>query len=644
MTIQRISSSRPGGIALLLAIAAFGYVALRVVLCKAPDFDGSSGLIAAQNLYRTGFLKMNQPPHIYMQTNLPFQVVNGFFIFLIGNSFLTANLANVFFLALLLCIFIELSKMVESDLPLFSFTAFVLSPIVIAGGFSGFGELPALVFVVSGGMIVAKEDIGSSRIIAGGVLIGLGCATKYIALLCWPALLLALLLSRFGFRRSALLVAVSGLTFLASFLYQHLPYGLEEIQMLFSRVVGANQVANTEVTRLVETFNGEPVGRYEVLWSVISESSYPAVAVFKAFLVLLLAGLLAREILVRGGNRPKAVTFTFHYLCAFLLVYLSWYFLLNNRPWERRFLNSDILIFANLALLPALVPLEKRYLEWSLGFLAVIYFCVSLPSLSSCAQCNVSCREAIVREGLSNLPSNYRGYGFSMRMAPRWSFLADRVFFDLFASDPFFDCFERGCQNYLFLDGTRNYQAADFARVENAFELAEVWSDRKAETGDAIFEIKGFRRTEKKPAPEIDFSSSNALAHFTALRVDHDGAGVKLPLGAAAFLEAQPGSSCLHLELETPTCFLGRKLLLGLASGETRAIHAPALVEGHNHIMLPLSAEIAAHSFDLYLLPELENKPSPEPASVVSDCTIIFGKVSTGSCEGGQGPFGEVGK
>ena len=83
--------------AVLMTTALVVAVSIYIVLFNLISFDGAFNAQAAVNLYKKGTLTLDYRPNNTLQTLLPFQVVNGFFLVQFGNTFLAANLVNILF-------------------------------------------------------------------------------------------------------------------------------------------------------------------------------------------------------------------------------------------------------------------------------------------------------------------------------------------------------------------------------------------------------------------------------------------------------------------------------------------------------------------------------------------------------------------
>ncbi|MEZ4754098.1 MAG: hypothetical protein R3A13_07290, partial [Bdellovibrionota bacterium] len=357
---------------------------LLIISCVPLNFDGASAAQGAINFFKNGSLELNYRASVELTIGLPFEILNGFFLML-GRSMLYTNLANLVFFSTIILICFKLATKSNSKLPYLSYLVVCLSPLTVKYAFAGYGEVPALVFCILGAFFYLNIT-RLKKTVFGGVLFGLGVATKLVVLITLPALLLAALIHKKSFR--SLLIFTATLT-TSSLIVLALHYGLLANFSLSQFLAAVIEQTNPLINHNREISSGFFLG-FQSHWnSYVISSGGEFVALLK---LLLLFPLLATMI---NSNKESKNAFPAFLILA-TCIYFIWYFFFSMRVWERRFLNADILLYLSLGSIVFFTAkrsvLHLAYTA-ALIFLAVINLNLAISYSKPCLKCSVSCQE-----------------------------------------------------------------------------------------------------------------------------------------------------------------------------------------------------------------------------------------------------------
>ncbi len=596
----------------LLVIAVSTYVTLFHLL----SFDGAFNTQAAINFYSKGTLTLNYRSNTTLQTLLPFQIVNGFFLTIFGNTFLATNLANIFFYLLLFGLFIFLTCTYRSALPMLAFSCMSLSPAFLAYGSGGYGEVPALTFGLLGvSILVFRRDSYMACILAG-ILIAFAITTKWVLFLILPPVVLTLIMLRPD--RKSLLYFLGATLFmytLVSFLqFSHLES--DEIGKLFRSLISQNTPHYGSEYFPQKVNHLKTYGlRLRKIWEGYSSMSL-GFAPIKIGLSLIIC-FVAIHILFKRKNPLEKKDVFFIFLASFLLIYLIWAFALNSRWPARRMLNTDVLLYLGTGLLPYAASFSTIRRLAVFGLLAIFtstHFLFFLPSMKQGHLCTVITYESRMREGLQLLPKNYNAYGSGVLEAPHWSFLAGKNFKDLFRDSVFYDCIENDCYNYLFLKSSSTLPLIkpQVDLVHKIFKLNNVFESRKFQ----ISKIEGFNNSGKEYVESVDFTEEKAAQSIVRIHERDRDKMYAPPLfefnEMAVFLDNKRRLPLIEVVFNAHECHDGKNLRVALVDNKGKYIQNFLVTRGENKFEVSVPKKFRGSKIDVYLLleKELRNKSS----------------------------------
>jgi hypothetical protein len=318
---------------------------------------------------------------------------------------------------------------------------------------------------------------------------------------------------------------------------------------------------------------------------------------------------VAIHMLFRRRAHLEATEIFFIFLASFLLVYLAWAFAFNSRWHIRRMLNTEVLFYLSIGLLPCIVRFRKIVnlavcclLFLFCGFLGPFLLQDLVPNSEGC----VMTRERQMRQGFKLLPDEYNAYGNGFLEAPRWSFLAGRNFTDLFRDSVFYDCIEQGCNNFIFFEGEICFHPAQRDLVYNTFKLNRIFNFH----GFRICRIQGFNNDGKVYVEAIDFSKAGAAQSVTRI---HNKTRNKMYRPSqfeynemAVFLNNKRGLPLLEVEFVAHECHDGKKLRVALLNGQGKYVKDFEVKRGENRFDVALSEKFRGSKIDVYLLLEKE--------------------------------------
>ncbi|PXF54489.1 MAG: hypothetical protein C4B58_15850 [Deltaproteobacteria bacterium] len=598
-----------------IAIAITSLVAIGVstyiVLYNFFPFDGAFSSQAAINLYKHGTFTLNYRPNSTLQTLLPFQIVNGFFFTIFGNTFSAANLANILFYFFLFGLFIFLSCACKSVLPLIAFTAMSLNYAFFMYGFGGYGEIPALTYGLLGVACLVFNQGSTRAYVLAGILVAAAIATKWVLFLILPPVCLTLVLLKPNRRLLLYFLAALLFTFMLACYIQFACYEPCELKQIIQNLIYQNtpHFGGPYHPQKAASINAYP-SRLKEVWDAYSDMSIGVFALVKIGLTVIMAFVAIRMLFRRKAHLETTEVF-FIFLASFLVVYLAWAFAFNSRWHIRRMLNTDILFYLSIGLLPCVVRFRKIInlavcclLFLFCGFLGPFLLQDLVPSSQGC----VMTRERQMRQGLKLLPDEYNAYGNGFLEAPRWSFLAGRNFKDLFRDSVFYDCIEQGCDNFIFFEGEICFHPAQRDLVYNTFDLNRIFNFH----GFRICRIQGFNNDGKVYVEAIDFSRAGAAQSVTRI---HGKTRNKMYRPSqfeynemAVFLDNKRGLPLLEVEFFADECHDGKNLRVAILNGQGKYVEDFKVKKGENTFEIALPEEFSRSEIDMYLLLEKELK------------------------------------
>jgi hypothetical protein len=550
-----------------------------VILTRLPDFDGSFNTQAAINLYRNGTLLLDYASPYALQTHLPFQLLNGLFLTLLGPTFLAFNIANVVCYFGLFALCERFARKTESQSPYWVFCLISLYPNVYLHGFAGFGEVPGLVCILWGITVLLEDSaLSVKRALFGGVIIGVGCSIK---LILWGALLpLIIVIALFadGTRWRRMLFGIGGALCCGALFWtlQYKDYPGEPAKILSSVVVAQSRVHNAySIASYAPPDNIiDKVSQY--LYLLVEREGELVALTFllvPLLVVVLYAGLFSQP------ASKSTLRYVYLYIALYALGYFLWYLCFNTRPWDRRYLNAAIL--ALLSFIPCCSS-PKMFGRVVCALTGVFLTFLWAPSYGERILCvyregaDVH-YEQVMRSALQRLPQDYVAFGYHNREAPRWSFVAQKKFLDLL-NNSLLEGDLHGVRGpyYLFLDKSSGSVEHILDAVLAVYDVREVWHNPTEPLGDRIVQIMGVKKPKAYVSAEKIVFTSVMPQIFSRSSLSDQG----LQLGGTAlvYLKA-PQSNNVDIRI------LARSVVCPSAPLYIEVTHTGGVVKGRYEVL-----------------------------------------------------------
>lgn len=536
-----------GVIAFMLCMA----ITLQVFKWDTLSYDGGFNFQIADNLLSTGRFELDSPPHYRMQTGLPFQFVNAGAVKLFGPNLTNGNSANVFFFILL---FLSIGAFAwKFNMPLLplAFLWGFCSINALHFAFSGYGEVPAVLFFCIGTFFVTHRPGSISSWIYGGVFFGLAVATKLTSalfLLALPALLIQR--TRPGLTPFLWCLVATAFTTSSSLYYQ--AGSPAEIFEVASAILSQTTPSTNLVQLDTPTSLAQYLLRFEKQWSELVLYSFPIPAALK--LLLPIGGIL---VAIRHRNAPSQLSRVLLFLSVGCLVYYTWFLALSSRDWGRRFIQADIVTFLVAGILAHTTFSRPRM---SSAITAVVIF-ISCALVSwryqwlTSRRMPVSELQAQLKAALEILPPGFKPYGYPGAQASRWRIVLGRPLRELLTQPAFLDCPNFNCERFLFVEDQSSFEPDLFKLVRSYYHLRPVF-----ELGMfKIYRIEGLDLSFWEP-----FSSSSESSTLRSVHPIHD-----LNLYANRLIEFREfavhlgpvhRATGVRMMLSTPPCNLGKSI------------------------------------------------------------------------------------
>lgn len=464
------------------------YISLFALLNSGLSFDGAFHAQSAVNLYDSFDFTLDYGRNSYIQTKVPFQIINGFFFWLFGKNLIVANFANVLFVVVLWVLIHRLSIKFKSPIIHLSFICVAFGLYMPMIGFQGYGEVPALSIALFG-LFFSTFHISNKELFFGGALVGTAIATKWVLALAFPSmfLLLTLLFFEKKYKKTFLLLAGFFVALIVFWMFEY----------SFSETGFAKAVSGTmkQTKGLDKSFHATYLSRLGSFFNVFVKFSGGSFIAYSKLVFVLLLGVLSVYKLVQNIKRvirlepvSKEELF-FLQIVAFMLVYTLWWFFLGTKPWYRRYFNADILLFISIPLTLRIIFFDKvvlqKYLQLFLrGAFSVLAVVLSVTFIGkhgymygSTGRNSIGCENAI-HAGLSKLPSDFDAYGYGWWQAPRWSFVSGLKFRDLNKMSKLdkYQMLTDDRKDYVFFGDENKLDKNGVKYIHKRFKLKDVYS------------------------------------------------------------------------------------------------------------------------------------------------------------------------
>jgi hypothetical protein len=341
------------------------------------------------------------------------------------------------------------------------------------------------------------------------MLLALAAATKWVLMLAVPPLILLSILVMIRGRRKP--VAAGWAVFLAvlllCLLVQYTAYDRDEIHTLSARVAdqGAAMVTTPGFLHILSN-------RMRIFYGAYGEgSAFQGLAVMKLLLLLLLSWSWIkafRQHLFKPAQALSENLSEFLFLSMFSTLYFLWWYFMAMKPWYRIVMNADILLFLSLALLASRDRASGHRIRHRIVTAVLCLFAVAQGLIFFAGRdSDIPSRrfEARLREGLQQLPAAYTGFGYGWWQAPRWSFLADRTFQNLYLRSVLYPCFPEGMPSFIFFEDVNKAHEASLSEVQDRYALQDLFRYR----GYRIARVTGLNTSNKDYVPEVDFAKED---------------------------------------------------------------------------------------------------------------------------------------
>lgn len=503
-----------------LSLIGLIFVCLYILFYEPLSFDGAFHAQVAKNLYNNGSFVLDYGSNSNIQTKVPFQMVNGLFLWLFGKSFVVANLANVFFLVLLWRLIVKIGEKFQTNWGHVGFIALAFSTPFIYFGFEGYGELPSLALALWGIYYLIYEKQKLWCVVLGGFLIGAAVATKWV--LALAAIPFGLVLIYFILDKKYRLLALSLVGLIVAFsVFWSIEYA--------NTTTTAGKVFSSTLRQSNASHSGmySSYGqRFGLFWKEFVRYSgsiswaWSKVVVYVLIFAFSIRLLFHEFLKFRKQKQISENSLFILSLVAFLVVYVSWWFFLGSKPWYRRFLNADILFFIILPVISGALGITNKKLQTGLKYSIVVLL---LLFTFSYVDVFFQRRSFIFRDvpkgtveldvqmkaGLKKLPSNFNGYGYGWWQAPRWSFVSGKKFRDIYSLSKLekYRLLKDKNKHYIFFESENSLDKGGLKHIHKRYDLKEVYSCSKGKIKQ-IVGVPGISADEEIKQ-FVDFSESN---------------------------------------------------------------------------------------------------------------------------------------
>jgi len=503
-----------------LSFTALLFVSLYIMFYEPLSFDGAFHAQAAKNLFNTGVFTLDYGSNSSIQTKVPFQIVNGLFLWLFGKSFAVASLANIFFYVLLWRLVVALGKRFDTNWGHLGFIAVSFSTPFIYFGFEGYGELASLVIGLWGVYYLAYKTDKLPYIVLGGFLIGAAVATKWVMALVAIPYGLVLLYFLFNKKYKLLMFSIVGL--LAAFsVFWSIEYANTSTTAgkVFSSTLNQTNASSSGMY-------GSYGQRFTMFWKeFVRYSGRSSWAWIKVVAYVVIFAFSIKMLVEEFFNLKQKKLFSANRVfvlsvVAFLLIYVAWWFFLGSKPWYRRFINADVLFFVVAPVFFGAVSFINNKFEkvskYAM-FILLVFFSYNYVDVffqrrsfifKDIAKGSVEL-EAQMKAGLQKLPPDFNGFGYGWWQAPRWSFVARKTFRDIDHLSKFekYSLLESGAKNYIFFESENSLDKGGYKSVHERYILKDIYSFSKGK----IKEIVGIKGLDISVpiAQFIDFSKED---------------------------------------------------------------------------------------------------------------------------------------
>lgn len=574
-----------------LSSFVFLLVSLTALFYQTVSFDGAFNLQAAVNLYESGKPVLDYGPNIRLQTLLPYQIVNGAFLALLGKNLLAANCASVLFYLFLFLFFLQIARRTHSGYPLICFSILSLAPRFVGTAFAGYGEMPSIVFALWGFYFIVYFEDSRLTQTAGGAILGLALATKWVMLLSLLPLLFLFYLTFKEQKKLPIAVLFSCIFVAFSFhAYQLWFYQLWEQKLIFGAILDQAAPKNHEFINKEISDLSTYLSRVSAFFAMYTQQSVSILGYIKIVLSIV---FLYSAFTLYKTEKISTKSKLFLVLAFFQAVYLFWYIFLSSRIWPRRYLNADVVFFAALSLYLAF-DLKSKWRTYLNYFLLLSVLAYSLNFIVTNKQKIISnssilSLERELRSALNLLPESYQAYGYGNWEAPIWSYLSEELFRDLFQVGVIKELELNKTPGFLFFDIGSVFDPRAWNLIEETFQV-------KIEFAHDLFRIYKIE--------DFNFSQQES-GHFVSLDPYAQSSMYGMPKivvsewGAQIITEGRPVRLQINawLDQEPEGC----ELLILLKDNDVKYKEVKELRRGENKFLIELKGLYLNSPFRSYV-------------------------------------------
>lgn len=621
------SNARKDRVNFYIAVSLFiGFCVCAVVVLFLPvEYDGAFNTQAAINFIQSGKVVLDYGPNWRLQTHLPFQFLSGIVLTVFGASFSSIHLASAVFVLLLGIFCGLLCHECKQPHPSFAYSALVTSIAFVSFGFSGYGELPVVVFLSFSLYLLLFRNPTPVVTACAGALLGLGLMTKWTAFLFLPSLLIVLFLLWVHEKRRQIVfyLIAAFVVFVLVFWLQFRHYSSYELQKLFGKVLAQTIPRDGAEWRPIESTQTY-LNRVQVYWMMFRRASLPVIAHIKIILLLSMT-MLASVHVWRKKTRLSQVESLFLFFITSAAIFYVFYFFFAAQNFARRYFIGDICLYLGAGIGFSLLKQTGYRKAARIGTYIFLLFSVAhiaynTKELAADIACGNACREQTYKAALADLPENYAPYGVSVWEAPGWSFLAKKQFRNILEEPVLFDCLAGNCVAFLFLDGMRHIDRKMFAMVEELYELETVFTDQTHE----IRRILGFNSSaaayqqKVKIVDKLDATLGFLAWPGNSINTIFDSPRRVYRSEYAVFIENSSARKFLELHFKDLSSSCSNSILLKITSREQAdgALFSIEPKSGQDQYSLPIPPE-ASKYLDI----------------VVSGSKADFDRHSNGECD-----------
>lgn len=452
---------------LIIILIWFSFYVLSEIYNSLPSFDGAFNMQVPLNLIETGRYATSYDGitdfNHDITTGPPLLFLNAVVFWLFGVSSFISLIPNAIYLILTaILFFIYVKYLFNNWLGLMALIVFIQTPHIQMWGLAGYGEIPALFYLILSLFLFKLIETRENKILIGlmsGCFFGLAYLTKTIMLIAVPSFIVIsfldlLILKRIS-KRVYIIMFLGFVGIVSLFeIYKFSSLGLIDYCQWWKIEIGT---VFRETGLSTGLFNSSSIiGKIKNHIIVLSNEMNISVIALITFLVLpyvLIVIKYAKKLLKKDY---LDVSLSFLMLAGISFTYLTWWFFIDNWAWYRRIFDGIIIhevvtvIIIGLIIYDIIykVIIRKSQLYWKNFFLIglstillvslVFQSCVNISKIrikNNYYESELAAKK--MAQYINTLPPDVKLFGVGWWQAPVISFLTRRTVYNIYNADSY---------------------------------------------------------------------------------------------------------------------------------------------------------------------------------------------------------------